>query len=198
MCKETRRWTLGFALLVAMTLVDGCDRLRALSDNIKKSAGAKSTSTDTSGSLGTYSSGPLTVIDSSNYETFVSQKNKLIVVDFYADWCGPCKMMGPALEKAAAANPGVVFVGKVNVDQAGKLAAEHQVSSIPDVRIFKDGHQVDRLVGFPGEAAVLEKITASVRGLTPEAQPQPTNSTSNEPAIQPMPKNWMPPGIQKR
>lgn len=201
MLKKIRPCALGFTLLASFALVAGCDRVRALADKIKNSAGAKPASAETTGSStakGTYSSDQVTSIDSSNYESFVSQKNKLVIIDFYADWCGPCRMMGPALEKAAEANPGVVFVGKVNVDQAGKLAAEHQVSGIPDVRIFKDGQQVERFVGFPGEETVMEKISALAKGISPVAPPPRTKRTADDPEIQRMPKNWMPPGIQKR
>lgn len=178
----------GFSLLTAAALFTGCDRVQTLTKKLKVTR------------EGAAGSDPVTAIGSSTYAGFVSQKNKLVIVDFYADWCGPCKKMGPVLEQAAAAHPGVVCLGKVNVDQAGQLAAEHQVRGIPDVRFFKDGKQVDQFVGFPGEATVLQKIDALAKG-TAAAAPTPATpapAASSEPKIQPMKKGWLPPGIERR
>ncbi len=179
----------------AAILNSSCDRIRTLAKEQMKTE----TQTETTVAVGGASFGPITQVDSSNYEVFISQKNRLVVVDFYADWCGPCKSLGPVLEKAAAAHPGVVYLGKVNTDQAAQLASEQGVSGIPDVRIFKDGREVDRFVGFPGEGQVFAKIAALSDGMTPATvAAKPAKAPNAEPEMQTMKKDWLPPGMQRR
>ena len=79
-------------------------------------------------------------------------QGKLMMVDFWADWCGPCRMLGPVIEQLAGQYPDVV-VGKVNVDDEQELALRYGVMSIPTVIFFKDGKEIDRKVGvMPPEA----------------------------------------------
>ncbi len=79
-------------------------------------------------------------------------QGKLMMVDFWADWCGPCRMLGPMIEQLADRYPDVV-VGKVNVDDEQELALRYGVMSIPTVIFFKDGKEIDRKVGvMPPEA----------------------------------------------
>ena len=73
-------------------------------------------------------------------------QGKLMMVDFWADWCGPCRMLGPVIEQLAGRYPDVV-VGKVNVDDEQELALRYGVMSIPTVIFFKDGKEIDRKVG---------------------------------------------------
>lgn len=199
---SNRTFSSGFAILAAAVLASGCDRVQSLTKSLKttreKLAPAPSTAPQATGPME-----PVMDLDSSNYASFVARSNQLVIVDFYADWCGPCKMIGPVLEQAVAAHPGVVSLGKVNVDRAGQLASEQQVRGIPDVRFFRNGKQVDQLVGFPGEAAVLEKVNALSQGLV--ASPAATSptaatapATSNEPKMQRMKKDWLPPGVSRR
>lgn len=77
----------------------------------------------------------------------ILSENKKVVVDFYADWCGPCKMMAPMFEAAANEVKDVVFI-KLNVDELQSVAQEFEVSSIPTVILFKDGKFFDQNVGF--------------------------------------------------
>lgn len=190
MIKDVRRLLLGIPLLLAVVHLSGCDRLRSLTHKLKSVPGGIPAAT--------YDSGQVTAIDASSYDAFVAQKNKLVIVDFYADWCGPCRMLGPMLEAAAAAHPAVVFVGRLNVDQAKEFAAGKEVRGIPDVRIFKDGREVDRFVGCPSEAEVLAKIATLAAGITPVATTPATPAQTPAETVKPMPKNWMPPGMEKR
>lgn len=159
---------------------------------IKQGANAQSVTT------GTYTPEQVTTLDDSTYDAFIAEKSRLIIVDFYADWCGPCKKLGPMLERAAAAHPGVVYVGRVNVDQAAKLAAANQVRGIPDVHIFKEGREVDHFIGCPSEAEVMAKIAALAEGITAVVAEPAKPDKPVEETIRPMPKDWLPPGIRKR
>ena len=92
-----------------------------------------------------------------NKETFKQtlSEGKLMMVDFWAEWCGPCQMLGPVIESLAERYEGRVVVGKVNTDEEPELAIGYQVSGIPTVIFFKDGKEIDRKVGvMPPDAFV--------------------------------------------
>ncbi len=82
-----------------------------------------------------------------------------MLVDFWADWCGPCRMLAPVIDKLAEQYDGKVVVGKVNVDEEGELAGRYGVMSIPTVVLFKDGRELTRAVGVQPQAAY-EKLIA--------------------------------------
>jgi thioredoxin 1 len=85
-------------------------------------------------------------------------KNKLVVVDFWAAWCGPCKMMAPVLNDVAAGLEDGKYVGKVNIEQYQSLAQKFNVRSIPTLILFKDGKEVDRFVGVKTKDFLLKKM----------------------------------------
>ena len=85
------------------------------------------------------------------------RKNGNIVVDFFADWCGPCKMLGPVLEEVAKGYPDVNFV-KINVDENEALAAEFGIMSIPAVFMLKDGEVVNSFLGFQQERFLKDQL----------------------------------------
>ena len=92
-----------------------------------------------------------------NKETFETAlaEGKLMMVDFWAEWCGPCQMLGPVIESLAEQYEGKAVVGKVNTDKEPELAISYQVSGIPTVIFFKDGKEIDRKVGvMPPDAFV--------------------------------------------
>ena len=84
----------------------------------------------------------------SNFESEVLRSDQPVLVDFYADWCGPCRMLAPVLEEIAREYEGGVKVGKVNVDEQMELAQKFGVSSIPLLGVFKDGQPVAKSLGY--------------------------------------------------
>jgi len=88
------------------------------------------------------------VFNDSNFDEDVLHSDKSVLVDFFAEWCGPCKMMAPVIDELAGEMEGEALVGKLNVDEAPQTAAKYGVQSIPTVIVFKDGKEVNRAVGF--------------------------------------------------
>lgn len=89
-------------------------------------------------------------------------KNGVTLVDFFATWCGPCKMLAPVLEELANEMEGKVKVIKVDVDESAELADEFRISSVPTMMIFKDGKQEDMMVGFLPKDRIKETLEAHV------------------------------------
>lgn len=82
-----------------------------------------------------------------NFEAEVLQSDKPVLVDFYADWCGPCKMMAPLVEQLAKDYEGKAVVGKLNIDDEESIAAQYHVMTIPTLAVFKGGKLVDKVIG---------------------------------------------------
>lgn len=93
-----------------------------------------------------------------NFEETVLKATKPVMVDFYADWCGPCRMVAPVIEEMAKANEGKVIFGKVDVDANSKVAGTYGVMSIPTVILFNAGKEVVRQVGFGGKEIYEEMV----------------------------------------
>src|SRR5271170_952890 len=96
--------------------------------------------------------------NSGNWQTEVEQSTLPVLVDFWAPWCGPCKMLGPTIEELATTYTGRARVGKVNIDDNQQVASEYGVSSIPTVIIFKGGKAVERFVGVTPKS----KLSAAI------------------------------------
>ena len=96
-----------------------------------------------------------------NAQTFpqeVLQSNETVLVDFWAAWCGPCKMLAPVLHEIAEENADALKVGKINVDEQMELAMRFQVSSIPMLVVFKDGKAVAKSVGYRPKAEIVAMV----------------------------------------
>ncbi|MBQ9761444.1 MAG: thioredoxin [Clostridia bacterium] len=95
-------------------------------------------------------------INQNNFEQ-IKNSDKPVLIDFYADWCGPCRMVAPLIEEIARENP-QFQVGKVNVDEEGELAAAFGVASIPTLVVMKNGEIVNRSVGARPKAQILAML----------------------------------------
>ena len=100
----------------------------------------------------------ITELSSSNFEQEVLKSSQPVLVDFWAPWCGPCRMIGPVVEELAGENADSLKVGKINIDDAQDIAATYGVSSIPTLMIFKNGDVIDRFVGVQPKSRLQEAV----------------------------------------
>ena len=96
-------------------------------------------------------------LNSENFGTEVLRKKGVVLVDFYADWCGPCKMIAPIVEEISNERSDVT-VGKINVDESSDIAIKSRVASIPTLIVIKDGEEIDRIVGYRPKDTILEAL----------------------------------------
>jgi len=87
-------------------------------------------------------------------------KNKVVVVDFWAEWCGPCRMVGPVIEELASEYDGKAVIGKMNVDENDEVPVEYGIRNIPTILFFKNGELVDKQVGATSKALLEGKLKA--------------------------------------
>jgi thioredoxin 1 len=105
----------------------------------------------------------ITTLTQSNFAAEVLQSASPVLVDFWAEWCGPCKALGPILDELAEEYNGKVRIGKVNIDEYQELAAQYRISSIPTLLLFKGGQVAEQLVGLRSKKdlkASFDRLTA--------------------------------------
>ncbi|MEG1719661.1 MAG: thioredoxin [Clostridia bacterium] len=93
-----------------------------------------------------------------NFKESIENATTPIIVDFWASWCQPCRMIAPVLEEINTELSGKVLIGKVNIDEEGELAMEYNVSSIPTLLIFKNGELINRSVGFTDKDSIINLL----------------------------------------
>jgi thioredoxin 1 len=104
---------------------------------------------------------PITITDD-NFEVEVAKSDKPVLIDFWATWCGPCRMIAPIVEELAVEYNGKVKIGKVDVDENQQIAIKFGVRSIPTLLIFKDGKLKDTIIGAVPKSQIVNKLNAAL------------------------------------
>jgi thioredoxin 1 len=102
--------------------------------------------------------GSITNLSTATFDEVINGASEPVLVDFWAEWCGPCKMIAPILEELATENAGRLQVAKLNVDDAPDLARRFEVMSIPTLLVFRDGQVAKRIVGAKPKGALVEEL----------------------------------------
>ncbi|MGI6119180.1 MAG: thioredoxin [Desulfosporosinus sp.] len=97
-----------------------------------------------------------------NFDSDVLKSEQTVLVDFWAPWCGPCRMAAPVIDELADEYAGRIVIGKLNVDENGPISQQYGVMSIPTLGIFKGGKMVDKIVGFRGKPELAKMLEAHV------------------------------------
>ncbi|MEY4311891.1 MAG: thioredoxin [Actinomycetota bacterium] len=98
------------------------------------------------------------VVNEANFGTEVLANSKAVLVDFWAEWCGPCKMVAPILDEIAAEHGNKLVIAKLNVDENPSLAANYGVTSIPTLNVYQNGQVVKQIIGAKPKAALLAEL----------------------------------------
>jgi thioredoxin 1 len=104
--------------------------------------------------------GAIAYLDDQTFDQTI--RTGVILIDFYADWCGPCRMLTPVLEQVAQELQGKVSIGKLDIDKNQKVASTYQVTSVPTMILFKNGKEVGRLVGLRDGAGIKQFINTAI------------------------------------
>lgn len=102
------------------------------------------------------------IVTQENFDAEVLQADLPVLLDFYADWCGPCRMLAPVLDELAAAHEGTLQVGRINVDEQAELAAAFGVVSIPTMVVMRGGRVLEQIVGYRSKREIEEILTKTL------------------------------------
>ena len=102
----------------------------------------------------------IVTIDEANFDREVTQSPQPVLIDFWAEWCGPCKMIAPVIDEIARETAGTIKVGKVNIDDNQSLSVRYNVRAIPTLLLFKNGQVVDQVTGMTSKKDLLGRIAA--------------------------------------
>jgi thioredoxin 1 len=103
--------------------------------------------------------GNTVTVDADSFKAEVLNSEKPVLVDFWATWCGPCKMVAPVLEEIAGENPDKITIAKLDIDQNPSIARDYQVMSVPTLLLFSEGEPVKQIVGAKPKAALLSDLS---------------------------------------
>ena len=98
------------------------------------------------------------IVDEKSFDQVVLQSEIPVLVDFWAEWCGPCRAVAPILDQIAAENDGKIIIAKVNVDENPGLAAKYRITSIPAMKVFKGGEEVREIIGAVPKTVLEEHL----------------------------------------
>ena len=101
----------------------------------------------------------MSTLSDATFDEEISSSDEPVLVDFWAEWCGPCKMIAPVLEEIAGENKGKIKIAKLNVDDNPDIARRFEVMSIPTMIVFKDGQPAKRMVGAKGKGQLLQELS---------------------------------------
>ena len=105
----------------------------------------------------------MTELDDYSFDKSVINNDKVSLVDFWAPWCGPCKMLTPIIEEVAKEMGDKVFIGKLNVDDNPIIAGRYKVMSIPTLLIFKNGKIIDQMVGLQPKGTIISRLESALK-----------------------------------
>ena len=101
-------------------------------------------------------------LDDYNFDQTVLQGKKVALIDFWAPWCGPCKVLGPIIEEVAKEIKDTASVGKMNVDENPIISSRYKIMSIPTILVFKDGKIIDQVIGVQSKDALIKRLQSAI------------------------------------